>query len=1418
MKYLYAFAVRGGFLLSLLLFSFFANAQVIDSQRLNKVTSQKIESPYGQNSEKDQNYTPTLKSTHTDWTVNENGTDGIDAFPSPYCVVSGLSSVEPITRVIVADIDNASPNQSSAPRHEDFTSVIGHMTQGSSYELKVEGNTSGNFTTSVHVYVDWNNDGYFTDAGEYSFGGTLVNSTGSDGKQAIGTIVVPSDATVGNKRMRIIKRFQNVVPNPNDGCTGGSSFGQAEDYTLFIGPLPNCSGTPSGGSAKVTPTTGPAGSIYTVSASGYTLANGLTFQWQSNTNSGGWTNVGSSTPNYANYTATAPAEWGSIVEWRLIVTCTFSNISNNSTVATFKTGYCTPSSTTNTRYIKSVNFVGTLVPDTNYPNTTYSSNGYGDYTTSYPNNIPKQIPGGGINLNFKTDGDHAFIKSWIDWNKNGIFDSNEIIYDTGSILTPSTTFGFVVPSGAAPGIYTLRIRTSYDAINFGPCGNLYDGETEDYSFEVIADCPAKITAVNINPGDGVRCGTGSVKLTATGTTGTTNYHWYTSEFGGSPIYSHPSGIYNTPDINSTTTLYVTAFNGSCESVKRTPVVARIDPIPTIDFNQTESDICSDVASMTISSTGDKEEITLIHEKFDSGLGVFKNVIEGNTNNNANWINRNSPYIPTNPPYNVLSPAISSGYDGGKYAVAITDVQQTSDITRRLELINSVNVSELTNIKLDFDLYYRPMIEENTNYSYFRIQASLNGGANWANLQTITTAQGNPGKWSKQSLTLPSNYNTNTLKVRFVIFSYGASSGWVGDIAAVDNIRLYGDKPLDTTFTWNAPGMDVFNADCTTPYSGASTEVCIKPNDSQIENNAVWDITATATLSNGCDAVGHLQITNNNKVWNPSTSATDWTSNAWKPSSSAPTADHCVIVKKELVLPTGQSGLAKNLLVKSGAKLTIQNDASLTVTDFVHNEAAVEDFLIKSGGSLVQVNDGALNSGEITAERDFIFSSERKQYNFVISPLVDWPIKSMYTTPFVIKYVEGQNWFVNAGVGPYVPAKGYAIKEAAGGNSTISGIFKGVPANGLMSYPLQYGTATTQTGDQENGYNLVGNPYPSALDLTKLYADNSAKIEATFLFWDNRDNPNTQQQGSDYNGSNYATFNATADSNGTGTAAPRFIGQPGAKIPNQFAATGTAFLTRAISSANGEPLNFKNAHRSASTTATEFFGKNDDGSKNTSRYWLTLTTPSGIEYMTAVVYHWEGNNAFSVDDSEAPGTSDEIYTLADNDQVIIQGREPFIDTDEVPLGVRLFDMGKYVISIYDKEGVFANGQNIYLRDKVEKVIYNLSQADYKFISEPGEFNTRFELIYKPYSLTDDASNSYSNKISIELKDKNIVATSTEHKITKIVLYDLNNRPMYLNSEVNALKISIPTKLYANQIVVVSLETETGEVMNKKLILK
>jgi hypothetical protein len=42
-----------------------------------------------------------------------------------------------------------------------------------------------------------------------------------------------------------------------------------------------------------------------------------------------------------------------------------------------------------------------------------------------------------------------------------------------------------------------------------------------------------------------------------------------------------SSTWATPTITSTTTYYVTAFNGTCESLFRTAVLATIKPVPTL---------------------------------------------------------------------------------------------------------------------------------------------------------------------------------------------------------------------------------------------------------------------------------------------------------------------------------------------------------------------------------------------------------------------------------------------------------------------------------------------------------------------------------------------------------------------------------------------------------------------------------------------------------------------------------------------------------------------------------------------------------------------------------------------------------------------------------------------------------------------
>ncbi len=166
------------------------------------------------------------------------------AFPAPYCAMTFPSNVEPITRVKFTGVDNpSSATLNGSPALENFLSVAGGtVSRGGIYSMAVEGNTDGNFTTKIKVYIDWNHNGVF-DADESYVIGDLANSTGTDGKQAVADIAVPVGALVGPTRMRVTKRFSAAAV----ACET-TGFGQGEDYTLTVDslppPLPNASVTP----------------------------------------------------------------------------------------------------------------------------------------------------------------------------------------------------------------------------------------------------------------------------------------------------------------------------------------------------------------------------------------------------------------------------------------------------------------------------------------------------------------------------------------------------------------------------------------------------------------------------------------------------------------------------------------------------------------------------------------------------------------------------------------------------------------------------------------------------------------------------------------------------------------------------------------------------------------------------------------------------------------------------------------------------------------------------------------------------------------------------------------------------------------------------------------------------------------------
>lgn len=173
------------------------------------------------------------------------------AGPLSYCSPTpGYSTVEPTTNVTFAGINNTTSNVvGGTPAYEQFLNLTAQVVPGNSYPISLNANTDGaSFRHFFSVFIDWNQDGDFNDAGEKYFtdAANFIHVLGSDGiagTPATGTIAVPADAKFGVTRMRVKSAYYgtagpNTEPNltnwGNACVTTGSSFGQVEDYTVNV--------------------------------------------------------------------------------------------------------------------------------------------------------------------------------------------------------------------------------------------------------------------------------------------------------------------------------------------------------------------------------------------------------------------------------------------------------------------------------------------------------------------------------------------------------------------------------------------------------------------------------------------------------------------------------------------------------------------------------------------------------------------------------------------------------------------------------------------------------------------------------------------------------------------------------------------------------------------------------------------------------------------------------------------------------------------------------------------------------------------------------------------------------------------------------------------------------------------------------
>ncbi|WP_326983466.1 zinc-dependent metalloprotease family protein [Chryseobacterium sp. MYb264] len=141
-----------------------------------------------------------------------------------YCSATSTNTAdERIGNVTFGSINNTSTGTAG---YENFTSLSTNVTRGSSYTISVTPVwTSTKYNEAYAVYIDYNGDGDFTDSGELAW-----TRTGSTVSPVTGTITIPSTATLGNTRMRVMMQYSSIPSSPCASYT----YGQVEDYTLNI--------------------------------------------------------------------------------------------------------------------------------------------------------------------------------------------------------------------------------------------------------------------------------------------------------------------------------------------------------------------------------------------------------------------------------------------------------------------------------------------------------------------------------------------------------------------------------------------------------------------------------------------------------------------------------------------------------------------------------------------------------------------------------------------------------------------------------------------------------------------------------------------------------------------------------------------------------------------------------------------------------------------------------------------------------------------------------------------------------------------------------------------------------------------------------------------------------------------------------
>ena len=558
--------------------------------------------------------------------------------------------------------------------------------------------------------------------------------------------------------------------------------------------------------------------------------------------------------------------------------------------------------------------------------------------------------------------------------------------------------------------------------------------------------------------------------------------------------------------------------------------------------------------------------------------------------------------------------------------------------------------------------------------------------------------------------------------------------------------------------------------------------------------------STAICSSGSTNV--VTITINTKKWNGS---------SWDGDTLPPTAAESIEFLGNFTSTSDLTGCSctvttGNVIISSGNTLNLVDALYVNGGSIVFNDTA----------SLLQANSIVPNTTYDSTKISFQRTTppiRKFDYTYWSSPVSAQSLINLSPNTLADKYFSFDstinNWFSENPFSVMSLGKGYIIRGPQSFDAVIAapftGTFNGVPNNGTISATINGASGI---------FNLLGNPYPSALDSELVYEDNSSSIKPNFYFWTHY----TPITANNYTTNDYAIYNAVL---GTGIGISQSAASVGGAPGNfRYIASGQSFFVEGLGVGS---VVFKNAHRVINSNNNFFRQANlhanvQSSTLESSKLWLNVSNSEGLFKQQLLCYVAEATNdydeLYDAKEIEVDGVVN-FFSLASNDiKYAIQSRVTFTDQDVVQLGFSSTIAGTFSISLANFDGLFFD-QDVYLVDHYLGVYKNLKEQSYEFETTSGLFTDRFSIQYVLPNLFVDTPNP-TDSIVVYHNDGEVCIKSTTENIINLEIYDVLGRAIYNQNQLHCTSKSVRLQ-NTKGIVFIRVETENGSKLIKKIML-